>query len=413
MIEKVLRQVPLFATLPDSEIEYLAGSLIRNDFPASAVLMEEGVKDGLCFLIVDGSVEVIKAMGTSDEHLLGVREAGSLLGEMSLFSLEGAHTASVRALTPVSLLQITRSHLDEILRRQPQIAYEIIRLVSHRLEQAENLTIVDLRKKNAQLAQAYEELRAAQEQIIERERLRRELDIARDIQLSFLPPELPCLAGYQFAAMMVPARSVGGDMYDFIPIGEDQLGIVVGDVSDKGVPAALVMALTYSLLRAEAFRGGSPGDVLRAVNRLLLGMNQSGMFVTILYGVLDRTSGCFTYARAGHPYPLLMEPSGQAVDLPQHTGQIIGLLPEPLIDEGQLTLPEGGVLCLYTDGLSEAPVGPNGDEFEREGVVTALSSAMDAPAQDLCNLLWDKVHEAGPGIQKDDFTVVIIKRLEG
>jgi phosphoserine phosphatase RsbU/P len=188
---------------------------------------------------------------------------------------------------------------------------------------------------------------------------------------------------------------------------------VVGDVSDKGVPAALVMALTYSLLRAEAFRGGSPGDVLRAVNHLLLDMNQSGMFVTILYGVLDRASGCFTYARAGHPYPLLLDARGQTVVLPERTGQIIGLLEEPMIDEGKLILPEGGVLCLYTDGLSEAEVGPNGDQFAQEGIAAALSSAMDAPAQDLCNLLWNKTQEAGPGNQKDDFTVVIVKRPAG
>lgn len=409
MIEDLLKDVSLFSTLPQSELRHLAATLASCQFAPGDLLLEEGKADGRCYFLVSGMVEIIKALGTTDEHSLGIRDQGALLGEMSLFSKGHAHTASVRALTPVSLLKVTRSDLDALLRRQPQLAYEIIAMTSHRLEQSENLTILDLREKNAQLAQAYQELKAAQAQIIEREKLQRELDIARDIQLSFLPSKLPRLPGYDFGAMMMPARAVGGDLYDFIHLGPQKLGIVVGDVSDKGVPAALIMALTYSLLRAEAFRGGTPGDVLRAINRQLLDLNKLGMFVTMVYGVLDGETGRLTYARAGHPYPLLLDAGGQVVEQPRKTGQVIGLLDHPAIDEGCLELSGGGLLCLFTDGLSEAEVGAGGDQLEREGIAEALAAWRGASAKELCQRLWQKVQEA-PGEQKDDFTVVMVRK---
>jgi phosphoserine phosphatase RsbU/P len=360
--------------------------------------------------VLDGSVEIIKALGTSDEHRLGERANGSILGEMSLFSEDHGHTASVRAVTPVSMLEVTREALDDVLRRRPEAAYNIISVLSRRLENAENLTVLDLREKNRQLEIAYKELKAAQAQIIEREKLQHELDIARDIQLSFLPPELPRIPGYQFGAMMIPARSVGGDMYDFFPLEEGKLGMVIGDVSDKGVPASLVMALTYSLMRAEAFRGGTPGDVLRSVNQLMMGMNNMGMFVTLLFAVLDLPSGCLTYARAGHPYPLILDASGQVIEIPRRTGQAVGLLDNPIIDEGTVDLPEGGMLCMFSDGLSEARVGPDHEQFEREGVAAALSQWGSAGAQEICQRLWRIVQEAEHGVQQDDFTVMIVKK---
>ena len=227
-----------------------------------------------------------------------------------MFSEEGKHTASVRAHTPVRALEITRRDIDGLLHRWPLFAYELTRLLSQRLEQSENLTILELQEKNRQLTQAYEELKAAQAQIIEKERLEKELEVARQIQLSILPQELPAYPQHDFGALMIPARAVGGDFYDFIPLDQDRLGIVVGDVSDKGTPSALFMALSYSLVRAEAHRNSSPGETLQAVNRLLMEMNTSDMFVTVLYGVLDTARGEFSFARAGHPLPIVLDRKG-------------------------------------------------------------------------------------------------------
>jgi serine phosphatase RsbU (regulator of sigma subunit) len=309
-------------------------------------------------------------------------------------------------------LELTRGDLNGLLQRQPDVAYAMIGLVSRRLAGSENDTIVRLREKNQQLEQAYEDLKAAQARIIAQERLEHELDIAQGIQRSFLPPELPHLPGFDFGALMVPARSVGGDLYDFISLGENRLGIVVGDVSDKGVPAALVMALTYSLLRAEAFRGGTPGQVLRAVNRLMLDINNMGMFVTVLYGVLDSIDSSFTYARAGHPFPIVLSPDGQPYTVLESTGQPLGLLDAPIIDEGSFYLQENTTLCLFTDGLSEAQVGSHGEQLESKGIARALFSWRYEKAQEICERMWQMVRLPDQDNQPDDFTVVIVKKVQ-
>ena len=213
---------------------------------------------------------------------------------MSLFSQGGAHTATVRACTTLKALKMTRQDFDALLQRQPSLAYQIVSLLSRRLEESENLTIIDLKEKNRQLTLAYQELKAAQAQIIEKEKLEHELEIARRIQLNILPHELPQHPGFEFGALMIPARAVGGDLYQFIPLNRNRLGIVVGDVSDKGVPSALFMSLVYSLMRAEAAGGSAPAKVLQKVNRYLLEINVEEMYVTLLYGILDFSSGEFS-----------------------------------------------------------------------------------------------------------------------
>ena len=302
-----LSSIPIFSSLPADQIEDLELTLPSLEFAAGKILLQEGHRDNKFYILLEGTVEVIKSLGSEEERIVGVREAGCLLGEMSLFSRDGCHTASVRSLTPLWLLKVTHTELDNLLLRHPKLSYEIIRLFSTRLEESENITILDLKEKNRRLLQAYEELKAAQEQIIEKERLERELEISGEIQQSILPEKLPSIPGFEFGALMIPARRVGGDFYTFFKMGKNRLGIVVGDVSDKGVPAALYMALSYSLIRAEAIRTESPVQALRKVNHHLLQMNTSYMFVTLVYGILDFSSGDFHFARAAHPSPFLLD----------------------------------------------------------------------------------------------------------
>ncbi len=408
----IISSIPLFSKLPSSEIEYLAKTLHPCELPAERLLFQEGVSDERFYILLDGQVEIIKALGTDAERLIAVREESALLGEMSLFTQNGHHTASVRARTPVKLLEMTREDFDALLHRQPTLAYEIVRLLSSRLEESENLTILDLKEKNRQLVQAYEELKAAQEQIIEKERLERELEIARQIQLSILPQKLPKPAHFDLGALMYPARAVGGDFFDFMPLGRNRLAIVVGDVSDKGVPAALFMALTYSLIRAEARRRVSPGEVLLAVNRHLLAMDVSDMFVTVLFGLLDCRTGDFDYVRAGHTYPLFLDERGQPLKLERGPGQVLGFFEHPQLDEQHVTLANGNIGLLYSDGLSEAS-NSEGEEFGMERLLGALSPLRDGPAQAICERLWEAVSEfSAPLGQQDDFTLVCIKGVK-
>ena len=198
MKEQRIRDIPLFVDLPSSEIEYLAETLQAREVREGTVLIEEDRREGDLFILLDGEVEIIKALGTGDERLLAVREASTFLGEMSFFSEDGRHTASVRAKTPLEVMEMSRDDFDALLNRNPPMAYGLVRTLSQRLDESEDLTIEDLRRKNRELLRAYKELEAAQEQIIEKERMEQELEVARDIQMSILPRELPQLPCFDF-----------------------------------------------------------------------------------------------------------------------------------------------------------------------------------------------------------------------
>ena len=388
----------------------MEATLSASGFPGGKVLFQEGHSDDKFYILLEGHVEVVKSLGRPEERILGMREAGSLLGEMSLFSQDGCHTASLRSLTALRLLKVTRTELDGLLHRQPQLAYEIIRLLSKRLEESENITILDLKDKNQRLSEAFEELKNAQEQIIEKEKLEKELEISRQIQQSILPETLPTIPGYEFGALMIPARAVGGDFYTFFKLPKNRLGIVVGDVSDKGVPAALFMALTYSLIRAEAVRTDSPVQAFKKVNEHLLQMNSLSMYVTLVYGILDFSNGDFHYARAGHPSPYLTNGEGRLEEVPVAFSQALGLFDNPPIDELTIHLPPGGTLLLYSDGVTET-MDTQGTEFGLDSLNRTMTATHSHPAQEVCEQLWQEVKVLGGDLpQQDDFTTVVVKR---
>jgi sigma-B regulation protein RsbU (phosphoserine phosphatase) len=409
MIEKQLTQVPLFASLPPSEIQHLAETLKPVQVPKGTVLLTEGEAGDRFYILIEGQVEILKAIGTADERRLALREAVSFLGEMSLFSEDKLHTASVRAFAPLQLLEMSHEDFDALLHRQPSLAYGLVRTLSQRLDESEDQTILDLRRKNRALMKAYKDLEAAQAQLVEQERLKRELELARQIQESILPRSLPQLPGFGFGVQFVPMAAVGGDFYDFIPIDEKTLVLVMGDVSDHGVHAALFMALTVTLLRAESQRSKAPCDVLNNVNRHLLNMNEAGMFVTILYGLLNTRTKMFQYARAGHETPMVIDAQGNAVSLQRSRGQPLGLFPEPMLDEGSVVLPPGGWLWLYTDGVKEA-MDAEGRMFNLEHLLEASRAGIHHSAQEVCDLVWEALERHHGGLdQQDDATLVAIR----
>lgn len=187
---------------------------------------------------------------------------------------------------------------------------------------------------------------------VARERLDQELRVARDIQLSLLPKRLPRLPGWKIAAYYRPARAVGGDFYDFIDLQDGRLGITVGDVADKGVPAAIVMASTRAILRAAARQAATPAQALARANDLLYPDMPRNMFVTCLYAILDPRTGRLEYSNAGHNVPYRR--SGAEVSEVRATGMPLGLLPELAYDDRETILAPGETLLLYSDGLTEA-----------------------------------------------------------
>jgi serine phosphatase RsbU (regulator of sigma subunit) len=409
LTEPIIAQVPLFAGLPHDELVYLAETLQQIAIPAGAILLREDDVGDRCYVVLDGYVEIVKALGTADERLLSRYGVGELFGEMSLLNPDHRRTASVRTQAPVLLLEITRADFDGLLSRQPLFAYEMGRMLSRRLRDAVDSTIRDLQTKNRQLTQAYQALQAAQLEAVEKEKFERELQVTRELQERTLPHTLPQMDGYDFGARLEPARLMSGDFFDFIPLGPDTLGIVVADVCGKGVPAAFVMALARSLIRAEAGRASLPAQALQRVNRHLLDMVGSGMFVTLLYGMLDRAKRTFVYARAGHELPIVFDRQGMVAAPDRGLGLPLGLFPDPELDQQTIVIPAGGGLLLYTDGITEA-IGPQGDLFGQPLLREIVRLNRHTPAQELCDRLLETVQAYhGQAPQDDDVTLVVIR----
>jgi sigma-B regulation protein RsbU (phosphoserine phosphatase) len=243
---------------------------------------------------------------------------------------------------------------------------------------------------------------------VEKERLERELELARDLQQSILPDEFPQPPGIHFAAGSRPARQVGGDFYDVIPLSKGRWGLVMADVSDKGITAALFMALTRSLIRAEAKRRTSPRRVLLNVHRLLLEMSRADMFVTVFYGVFDPAQSALRYVRAGHDHPLLFSPATGQCRFLTAVGMPLGYLEEVELEEASTDLCPGDLLLLYTDGITHAE-SPTGEMFGVERLHETVCDA-DAPAaQGLCDLIFERVDSFQAGtMQYDDMALLVV-----
>jgi serine phosphatase RsbU (regulator of sigma subunit)/anti-sigma regulatory factor (Ser/Thr protein kinase) len=240
-----------------------------------------------------------------------------------------------------------------------------------------------------------------------RERFERELEVARLIQQNFLPKQLPDLPGWEVAALYRPAREVGGDFYDVIPLKDGRVGFVVGDVTDKGVPAALVMAATRSVLRASAQRLVDPSAVLERVNDSLCPDMPEKMFVTCLYGVLDPETGRFRFANAGHDLPYVKTADG-SVEL-RARGMPLGLMPGMVYEEDERILQPGESLLLHSDGIVEAH-DPNGEMFGFPRLKEAVATYPGGAA--LIGLVLDDLRaHTGPDVeQEDDITMVTLAR---
>jgi sigma-B regulation protein RsbU (phosphoserine phosphatase) len=404
----LLAQVPLFTKLSLDELRHLASNLKTCQYSPGEIIFNEGDKGDHFYIVHEGQLEILKSLGSEDERVLALRNPGEFVGEMSLFRKDGLRMATARAASQTSLWVMSRQEFNDLLHRQPLLAYEMVNVLSARLTNAHNAAIKDLREKNRQLRQAYEELKAAQEQIIEKEKLEHELTLAHDIQMSILPQTLPRLPGFDFGARIETARSVGGDFYDFIPLGKDKLGLTIGDVTDKGVPAALFMTQTQALLRAEARRGGSPRQTLINVNEHLMEKNANGLFVTVLYGIMDRKKRLFSYARAGHELPIICKSSHGAELMPLHPGQPLGILDEPRLDEQTVQFSPGDLLLLYTDGLTDE-CNPQGASFGMERLLPLACEVSGMGAQQACDHIFRRVTKfLGGAAQYDDLTMIVI-----
>ena len=393
--EKVsfLKSVSLFAEIPDGILADLAALLTEVPIAAGAVVFEKGAYGDSMYIVAHGRVRVHDA-----ERTLNYLERGDVFGEMALLDIE-PRSASVTAVEATRLLRLERASLYQLMETRVEVARGLIQILCRRL-----------RARLHDMAEDFISLR--------------DLQIAREIQLGFLPDALPRVPGWEVAAHFQPAREVGGDFYDAFTLMDSRYaGFVIADVCNKGVGAALYMALFRTLIRAFGQHLADHGaadaatapclhdlqDVVMRTNQYITHTHERAMmFATLFFGVLDPATGRLTYVNGGHEPPVIVGPRGVKARLPP-TGPAVGLLADGEFDVQAIALEPGDTLFAYTDGLTEA-ADADQELFGDERLLSLL--ATPAPS---ATALVERVDAArrrhtGGADQSDDITMLAIRR---
>jgi sigma-B regulation protein RsbU (phosphoserine phosphatase) len=246
--------------------------------------------------------------------------------------------------------------------------------------------------------------------MLEQKKLEEQLSIARTIQKTFLPDKVPEIKGYDIWGVNIPSEEVGGDYYDFIKIVENQLGIAIADVSGKGIPAALIMASYRASLIAEIRNNYAIRTICNKVNNLLCESTEPSNFVTGVYGVLDSKNSIFTFSNCGHNPGLLLRTDGRIEELFEG-GMLLGVRRNATYEERPVYLAPQDILCLFTDGISEAE-NQDGEQFQTERIIETITESRYLSSAEMGQKLIDQVTLfSKDNILVDDITLIIIKRL--
>lgn len=278
---------------------------------------------------------------------------------------------------------------------------------------------IDLEDLSRSIEKAIEQIafiRESQAEHSQLESIKNDLAIAGEIQRAILPnifPPFPELTGIvDIYACMTPAKDVGGDFYDLFQIDENLFGFVIADVSGKGVPASLFMAVSRTLLRATGIRGISSKECMTYVNRLLCKESLDSMFVTAFYGIYDCRNGKIDYTNAGHTSPYILRATGIVEAVEMETNFVMGVFDDFSFESGETILEKGDTLVLYTDGVTEA-FNEEGGQFTVSGLEKALETLSDSGAKELVAKIAEHVNAfAGEKPQSDDITMLVIKRID-
>jgi serine phosphatase RsbU (regulator of sigma subunit) len=397
-----------FSGVDEETLNILRLVAARKEYPAQTVLCRQGEIEHTFYIVVNGRVSVVQRVDEGEERLLGLLGENAIFGEMSLID-NSPRMATVTTVIPTTVLEINEQVFDQLVTTSPAVAYAVVQKILSNTRQLDNRSIQELKSKNEALEQAYEALKAAQAEVVEKERLEKELELAAAVQISLLPGDLPQYPDYRFAAYLRPARLVGGDFYDVMNLDDDHVGLLIADVADKGFHAALFMAVSRTLFHQECQYSLSPAAVALAVHRGMLGVaKKADSFVTAFYGVLHRPSGRLTYARAGHDRPLLFHPDG-SVEMLSGDGRFLGMWPEITLKEYSIRLEPGCRLVLYSDGVTDA-VNPYGERYGAERLQQVLQNNGSKPAETLKDLIAADVArfcQTAPAF--DDLTLLVVE----
>ena len=274
---------------------------------------------------------------------------------------------------------------------------------------------VDFDDLNVTIERTLQHLEEWREALASRDKLtalQNELQVARSTQQSILPKTFPESSDYQVFGQMEPARNVGGDFYDVIRLLDSKVGLAIADVSDKGVPAALFMMSSRTLLKGAAIGTDNPGEALREVNELLYEENETMMFVTVLYSIYDPATGRLNYSNGGHDAPLLVRPDGSSELLPLTNGVALGIAPDIEFSSNTVQLEPGDAVVLYTDGVTEA-MNSKGEQFGVKRMHDVFTMNPPKGSEQAAQAIFEAVRNfVGEAQQFDDITCLVLHRDE-
>lgn len=353
----------------------------RVYLPAGTVIMREGDAGEEMYVLMEGEL-IISRHGKRIDYL----GPGMIIGEMAMID-DRPRSATATTATACSLIRLDRDGFRSLISQSPEFALRVMNIMSIRT-------------------------RRLIEEEVRRLRMEEELAVGRRIQLGLLPSGCPRVPGYEFAAGYRAAREVGGDLYDFIvqPDNLNLLHIIIADVTGKGVPAALYMAVSRTLLHAAALDGNHPSQALQRANQFIREDEASPLFLSAFYAVLDTDIHCLTYASAGHNPPIWLQHSTGDVELLKSRGILLGAFDSFIPEEKLCFLQPGDYVIFFTDGITEAR-NPRGDFLDDEGLEALVASRQWVSAEELLSAIVaavDEFSEDEP--QADDFTIVVMRR---
>lgn len=348
---------------------------------AGQVIFQENQPGDVMYVLIEGEV-YITMHGKRINHL----RSGDIFGEMALIE-QGPRSATATAVTDCLILPVNRQQFTDLLREYPDFALWVMDYMSVRSRR--------MMVEEVKLLHLEDELR-----------------IGREIQLSLLPEKCPVIPGWEFAAFYRPARMVGGDLYDFIPLPQNpaQLNIVIADVTGKGVPAALFMALSRTILRVESTYNYSPAEILRRVNHFIMHDSRNPLFLSIALATLHTDTGQLTFANGGHDRPLWLRQDVETVQSLTAVGMLLGAFPDVRLADQEIHIAPGDAVVFYTDGITEAQNG-RGEFFGIDCLHNVVLAHRGASAEQLLAGVVTAVEQfTGATPQADDLTLVVIKR---
>ncbi len=365
--------------LPPGACRWPLDFMKKEEFKKGDVIFKAGDKADRMFYIAKGEIRLVEINKTIT--------AGNVIGEMGVFSPFKERTASAVCAEDLETYTMGKDEVIQFFGKDPVLAIDMIQLSIKRF-------IENLKAETAA-----------------RERIESELRIAQEIQASMLPSVFPQKKEFEIFAMMDPAKEVGGDFYDFFFIDDKRLCFVIGDVSGKGVPAALFMAITKTLIKSEAKRGLSTDHIMNNVNNIICWDNQTCQFVTVFCVILDIDSGKLKFCNSGHNPPLVCDSSGCFDFIKIPGGFVVGVIENAKCEEKELTLAPGDTIFLYTDGVTEA-MNPEQEQFSEARLKKTLTEVKDKDIKDTINRIRQEIRAFARGAQQsDDITMLALRYI--